>query len=64
MRGFTAQADRDGFIEAANGIDDMGIKFDTFVFGITQFSIRSEFGQVLFLERFFYIDGSIFSDKT
>ena len=53
MRGFPAQADRYGFVEDANGIDDMGIKFDTFIFGVSQFSIRGEVGQVLLLERSF-----------
>jgi len=54
VRGFPAQADRDSFfIEATNGIDDMSIKFDTFIFRVTQFPIGSEVGQVLLLERFF-----------
>ena len=57
MRGFPAQADRYGFVEASNGIDDMGIKFDTFIFGVTQFPIRSEVGKVLLLERFFGFGG-------
>jgi hypothetical protein len=57
VRGFPAQADRYGFVEATNGIDDMGIKFDTFIFGVTQFPIRSEISQVLFLERFFGLGG-------
>jgi hypothetical protein len=35
MRGFPAQADRDGFVETANGIDDIGIKFDAFIFGVS-----------------------------
>jgi hypothetical protein len=57
VRGFPAQADRYGFVEAANGIDNMRIKFDTFIFGVTQFAIRGEVGQVLFLERFFGLGG-------
>jgi hypothetical protein len=57
MRGFPAQADRNGFIKAANGIDDMGIKFDTFIFGVAQFPIGSEVGEVLLLECFFGFDG-------
>jgi len=64
VRGFPAQTDRDSFIEAANGIDDMGIKFDTFIFGITQFAVGSEFGQVLLLERFFCFDGICLSGKA
>ena len=31
----------------------MGIKFDTFIFGVTQFAIGSEHSQKLLLERFF-----------
>jgi hypothetical protein len=57
MRRFPAQTDRYGFIEAANGIDDMGIKFDSFIFGVSQFSIRGEVGQVLLLEQFFGLGG-------
>lgn len=55
--GFPAQTDRYGFVEAANGSDDMRIKFDTFIFGVTQFPIRSEVGQFLLLERFFGLGG-------
>ena len=42
----------------------MGIKFDTFIFGVTQFAIRSEVSQVLLLERFFCFDGICLSGKT
>jgi hypothetical protein len=64
VRGFPTQADRYGFIEAANGIDDMGIKFDTFIFGVTQFPIRSKVGQVLLLERFFGFGGVCLNGET
>jgi hypothetical protein len=64
MRGFPAQADRDGFIKASNGIDDMGIKFDTFAFRVSQFPIRGEVGQILLLERFFGFDGICLRGKT
>ncbi len=64
MRGFPAQADRDSFIEAANGTDDMGIEFDTFIFGVTQFPIRSEVGQVLLLKRFFGFGGIRLNGKA
>jgi len=64
MRGFPAQADRYGFVETSNGIDDMGIKFDTFIFGVTQFPIRSEVGQVLLLERFFGFGGICLNGKA
>jgi len=57
MRRFTAQADRDGFIKAANGIDDMRIKFDTFIFGVAQFPVGSEVGEVLLLDCFFGFNG-------
>jgi len=53
VRGFPAQADRDGFIETANGICQEGVKFDSLRFGITEFAIGAQVGQVLLLERFF-----------
>jgi len=42
----------------------MGIKFDTFIFGVTQFPIRSEVGQVLLWERFFGFDGICLRGKA
>ncbi len=35
----------------------MGIKFNTLIFVVTQFSIRGEIGQILLLERFFGFGG-------
>lgn len=54
---FSAQADRDSFIEASNSINDMGIKFDTFIFRVTQFTVGGKDRKVLLLERFFGFDG-------
>jgi hypothetical protein len=42
----------------------MGIKFDTFIFGVTQFAVGSEVCQVLLLERFFCFDGICLGGKT
>ena len=42
----------------------MGIKFDTFIFGVTQFAIRSEISQILLLERFFGFDGICLGGET
>lgn len=51
-RSFPAQTNGYGFVEAVNGIDDMGIKFDSFIFGVSQFPIRGERCQSLIAKVF------------
>lgn len=64
MRGFPAQTDRNCFIKAANGIDNVGIKFDTLTFGITQFPVASEVCKILNLKRSFGFGGICLGGQT
>jgi hypothetical protein len=64
MRCFTAQADRNGFIEAANDVYQEGVELNSLRFGITEFAVGAQICQVLFLERFFYFEGICLSGKT
>lgn len=50
MRGFPAQADGYGFVEAADGIYQEGVEFDSLRFWITEFAVGAQVGQVLLLK--------------
>jgi hypothetical protein len=64
MRGFTAQADRDSFIKSANGVNQIGIEFDSLLFWITEFAIGAKASQVLILKRFCGENGICLRNKT
>lgn len=64
MRGFAAQADRNGFIESANGVCQEGVEFDSLRFGITEFSVGAQVGEVLLLKRIFGFNWICSGGKT
>jgi hypothetical protein len=56
MRGFSAQTDRNGFIETANSIYQKCVELDSLRFGITKFAVGAQVGQILLLECFCGLD--------
>ena len=64
MRGFPAQANGYSFVEAANGVYQKGIEFDSLRFGITEFAIGAQGGQILLSERVFGLGGICLNGET
>jgi hypothetical protein len=64
VKDFPAQANGYGFVEAANGIDEEGVEFDSLRFGITEFSVGAQVGEVLLLKRIFGFNWICSGGKT
>jgi hypothetical protein len=64
MRGFSAQADRNCFAEAANSVRQEGVKFDSPMLRITEFAVGTQLCQILFFEGFGNFSGVCLRNKT
>ena len=64
MRRFTAQTDRDSFVETANKVYKEGIEFDSLLFRVTELAVGGKVGKGLDLKRSFGFGGIRLGSKT